>query len=190
MSKSSKSIMSLFVCCIFLFAGLSVASAEDEFNFEKLQEQMKTMKKADMKYKNVVINRVTISNNPEIDKDDNPKEFTSTTEAAVSGILEDSNLFDSVTLGKTPEKAESTLIVKAELTEFRIVSTVKRMFLGLMAGHSNMELKATLIDAASGKVISESKVGDSAMMADSGVARNVGERLSELVIKTSLAKKN
>ena len=60
----------------------------------------------------------------------------------------------------------------------------------MMAGPTNMELKATLIDAASGKVISESKVGDSAMMADSGVARNVGERLSELVITTCLAKKN
>src|SRR6266496_1503730 len=100
-----KSIMSLFVCCIFLFVGLSIAEAEDEFNFEKLQEQMKTMKKADMKYKNIVITRIAISNNPEINKDDNPKEFTSTTEAAVSGILDDSNLFDSVTLGKAPEKA-------------------------------------------------------------------------------------
>ena len=184
----SKSIISLFVCCIFLFAGLSVASAEDEFNFEKVQEHMKTLKKTDMKYKNVVITRITISNNPEIDKDDNPKEFTSTTEAAVLSILEDANLFDSVTLGKAPEKAKSTLIVKADLIEFRKVSTVKRMFLGLMAGHSNMELKTTLIDAASGKIISESTVGDSAMMADSGVARNVGERLSDLVIKASLAK--
>ena len=60
----SKSIVGLLACCICLFAGLSIASAGDEFNFEKLQEQMKTMKKTDMKYKNIVVNRITISNNP------------------------------------------------------------------------------------------------------------------------------
>jgi hypothetical protein len=62
------------------------------------------------------------------------------------------------------------------------------MFLGLMAGHSNMQLKVSLIDSASGKTVAESEVGDSAMMADSGVARNVGERLAELVIKQSVTK--
>jgi hypothetical protein len=183
-----KSIMSLLVCGIILFAGLSIATAED-FNFEKFQEQIKNLKKADMKYKNIVVNRITISSNPEINKDDNPKEFTSTTEAALTGLLEDSNLFDSVTLGKAPNNAASTLIVKAELTDFRVVSTAKRIFLGIMAGHSNMELKATLIDAAVGNVITESAVGDSAMMADSGVARNVGERLFALVINNCIDKK-
>ncbi len=180
-----KAIMSLLVCGMLFFAGVSVASAGDDFDFEKFQNQIKTLKNTDMKYKNIVVNRITISNNPEIDKDDKPKEFTSTTEAALTGLLEDSKLFDSVTLGKAADKAPSTLIVKAELTEFRMVSTVKRMFLGLMAGHSNMELKVALIDAATGKAISESSVGDSAMLADSGVARNVGEKMFALVVNNS-----
>jgi len=187
--KSAVYVFGLVVCFMVVCASYTVAVAGDDFDFEKFQNSLKNIKKTDMKYSNIVINRIAISNNSEIDKEDKPKEFTATTEAALSGILEESNLFDSVSIGKVPSNAKSSLVVKAELTEFRKVSTRKRMLLGWMAGHSNMELKASLIDAETGNVIVETTVGDSAMVEDSGVARNVGEKLAELVVKHSTIKK-
>ncbi len=190
MIKIIENLFRLACCFVVLFASYSVAVAGDDFDFEDFQHSLKNIKKSDIKYNNIVINRFSISKSPdEIDIKDKPKEFTATTEAALLGILEDSNLFDSVSLGKTPNSPKSTLVVKAELTKFRKVSARTRRLLGFMAGHSYMELKTTLIDAETGKVIIETTVEDDTGLDDNDIARSVGEKLSGFVVKhTTISK--
>ncbi len=68
--------------------------------------------------------------------------------------LEMKNLFDRVGMVKRNQKIrKDTLLVKAKVTDLRIVSGMARMWGGVFAGSSGIELTMQLIDGTTGKEV-------------------------------------
>ena len=63
-----------------------------------------------------------------------------------------------VTAAERQPATGDTLIIKADITELRIVPVAARMWGGPMAGSSGVELNLQLIDSATQKVVREEKV--------------------------------
>jgi len=122
-------------------------------------EEVKTnpyerLSKADMKYKNVQLVNFFITPRG-VQETDNPKGVLADAQSSCAAELMKSNLFENVKYVSTAERADSTLIVQGELTQMRIVGTGARIWLGDMAGRSEMTVHVKLIDAASGNLVSE-----------------------------------
>ncbi len=115
--------------------------------------------KADMKYQNVQIVNFTITPRG-VQETDNPQNILAQSQSACVDTLVGSNLFDNVRSVSDPERTNSTLIVRGELTRLRIVGGGARFWIGAMAGKSEMAVYVKLIDAASGQVITEKDIRD------------------------------
>jgi hypothetical protein len=73
--------------------------------------------------------------------------------------LQEKKFYQSVESGKAAvDRRDGTLLVKAKLTDMRIVSGPARIWGGAFAGSSFMEVDLTLIDAATNTVVREKKL--------------------------------
>jgi hypothetical protein len=73
--------------------------------------------------------------------------------------LQEKKSYQSVESGKaTTDHRSGTLLVKAKLTDMRMVSGAARIWGGAFAGSSFMEVDLTLIDAATNTVVREKKL--------------------------------
>ena len=183
------------VFCSFIFASLSFAEG---FDFEEFQKYLKTLTKADMKYKSVIIDKFSISDSDKVDREHEPEQMLKMAEVTLVDILTKSNLFDSVLIRANQPNPDSAIIVKAELTDLRVVSSTKRLFLGALAGNSGMEIKGALVKAAGSKVVNEFNVRDEANAfsgawtmggSDRNIAVNVAEQMAAVVVKNSLVER-
>jgi hypothetical protein len=117
------------------------------------------LSKADMKYQNIQVADFIITPRGVAERDQPEKVLAQARSACVS-VLMDSRLFENVKYVQSVERANGTLVVQAEMTSLRIVGTGARIWLGAMAGHSEMAVHVKLIDAATGAVIGEKDIKD------------------------------
>ena len=192
-----KKLLTILFAVLTLASWSSTVLAED-FDFEKFKTYMATLKKSDMKYSKVIIDKFTIADTDKVDRDHNPDEMLKMAEVTAAEILEKSKLFDSVNLrGEKKDLNETALILNAQLVDLRVVSTTKRLFLGAFAGSSGMEIKASLVDGKAQQV-AEKNVRDEANAfsgawtvgaSDRNISINVGEQLAAFVIENAQTKK-
>ena len=151
------------------------------------------LSKLDMKYKNIQIINFTISSRG-VQETDNPQGVLADAQSNCAAELMKSNLFENVKYVSTTERADATLIVQGELTQLRIVGTGARIWLGGMAGRSEMAIHVKLIDATTGTVVGERDIRDdtnpsagaySAGATDKMLPQQVGGLIAGYVIDTS-----
>jgi hypothetical protein len=115
-------------------------------------------------------------------------------DAAVS-YLSGKKLFDNVG-GDGSAGAAGTLIVDADVTDLRIVSTGARVWVGAFAGKSHMTIKVTARDGATGTVLAEKVLeSDNNAMggawslgaSDRGLPTDMGPVVADFVITTAQA---
>jgi hypothetical protein len=146
------------------------------------------MSKASMKYKNINVANFTVS--PKGVAEDDPKnvrEHMLSAQSACATELMNSNLFENVALNSSANSADSTLIIRGELTELRMVGGAARAWLGAMAGKSVMAFNIKLIDGKSGALISEKEVKDDVgnIYVDAALPRIVGKFIADYAINTA-----
>jgi len=111
------------------------------------------VKKLNKRYETILFS--TFSAKPEIAKD--YPEAAKELQHSTMTTLQMEKAFKKI--GTSDEKgAGATLIVKADITDMRIVSGAARMWGGAFAGSSGVEFTMQLIDGASKKVVREEKM--------------------------------
>jgi hypothetical protein len=146
-------LISVFVCMLLIVSACGGKKA-DENPYAKLS-------KADMKYKNIQVANFTISPKG-VAETDHPERMLAQTQSAVVSALVDARLFENVRDMQSSDRASSTLIIQAEMTTLRIVGSGARVWLGAMAGSSEMGFYVKLIDAGTGSVVAEKEIKDNA----------------------------
>lgn len=150
------------------------------------------LSKADMKYQNVQIVNFTIT--PRGVQETDPREVLAQAQSTCVSALLDTRLFENVKNVSSAEQANSTLIVKTELTKLRIVGGGARFWIGAMAGKSEMGVYVKLIDASTGQVVTEKDIRDdtdpsvgawSVGASDRALPAAVGNQIADLVINAS-----
>jgi hypothetical protein len=175
------------ILSVLLVASACHRSSDVETNpYERLS-------KADMKYKNAQVVNFTITPRG-VAETDNPRGILSDAQSSCAAELMKSNLFENIKYVSAAERADSTLIIQGELTSLRIVGTGARIWLGAMAGRSDMAVHVKLIDAATGTVIGEKDIReDTNAMAgeytggatDKALPSQVGKLIAGYVIDTA-----
>lgn len=106
-------------------------------------------------YRTIVVARIETT--AEIAKD-YPNASREAQTSAILG-LEDNKFYQDVKSGRDDANySDGTLLVKARITDMRIVSTGARIWVGAFAGSSYMEINLTLVDAATNTVVREKKL--------------------------------
>jgi hypothetical protein len=103
----------------------------------------------DMRYQAVRVEPFTISTKGVKEKD--PEAYLRKAQETCVRVLTRSGLFDAVTAGPAEDASDPALVVRAELTALKIVSSGDQKWLGTFAGRSVMKVRVTLTDAQSGK---------------------------------------
>ncbi|OIP34200.1 MAG: hypothetical protein AUK27_08115 [Deltaproteobacteria bacterium CG2_30_66_27] len=85
---------------------------------------------------------------------DYPTALSECESAAMAAVIS-KNLFDAVEKEKKGVKYGNALLVKGSVVSMRIVSGAARFWAGAMAGTSDMSVKLTFTDAATGAVVRE-----------------------------------
>jgi len=113
------------------------------------------VKKLDMKYDTLLFSSFTAT--PEIAKD-YPQAATEL-QHSVMTALQMANSFKQVgTIAEGVPASEKTLLIKANITDMRIVGGAARFWGGAMAGSSGLEMDLQLIDGASDRIIRNEKL--------------------------------
>jgi hypothetical protein len=107
--------------------------------------------RSDMRYPAVRVEPFTIS--PKGVKEKNARAYLQKAEDTCVRVLTRSGLFDAVTSGPDEDTSDPALVVQAELTALRIVSSGDQKWLGTFAGRSVMKVRVTLTDARTGKLL-------------------------------------
>ncbi len=113
------------------------------------------VKKLDKFYDNLMFSTFTAKSEIAKDYPQAAKEIQHTMMASLQ--MED-RFKKVVTASEGQPPTGETLIIKADVTDLRIVSTSARIWGGPMAGSSGIELNLQLIDSATQKVIREEKI--------------------------------
>jgi hypothetical protein len=174
-----------FMCMLLVVSGCS-PKHPDTNPYEK-------MSKAEMKYSNIQVVNFTISSKG-VQETDKPNEILAEAQTACATALANSKLFETVKTVSSAEKENSTLIVQGELTKLRIVGGGARFWIGAMAGKSEMAVYVKLINASTGLVVTESRIGDdsnptsgawSIGATDRALPSQVGNLIADLVVSTA-----
>jgi hypothetical protein len=149
------------------------------------------VKKLDKSYDNLLFSSFTAK--PEIAQD-YPQAAKEVQHSMMTSLQMEGRFNKVVTASEAPPATGDTLLVKAEITDMRIVSTSARIWGGPMAGSSGVELNLQLIDGATRKTVREEKISswnnawgaswsgsDNTLLADMGqlVARYVVDCMPE-----------
>ena len=79
-------------------------------------------------------------------------------ENSVLTAVKSKKIFNSIAKGTAGAKKTGVLLVRAKVTNLRIVSSTARMWGGAFAGSSDMSLEMKLVDAATGQVVREKQL--------------------------------
>ncbi len=151
LNKSNWHIFQLLLLLI-LFASLFSCAGKTATGKSEKQLEVVPLERA---YENIFFDTFETT---EIIKKDYPQAVIECQASAITW-LNMKNVFSRVEniKGKT-EFDDKTLLVKAQITEIRIVSGAARLWGGAFAGSSNINLKIKLIDASLGNVIREKEL--------------------------------
>ena len=151
------------------------------------------VKKLEKPYDNLVF--TTFTAKPEIAKD-YPQAAKEVQHGMMTSLQMEDRFKKVVTASEGPPATGDTLIIKADITEMRIVSTSARIWGGPMAGSSGVELNLQLIDSATQKVIREEKVsswnnawGASYSGSDNTLLDDMGKVVAKYVVDSMPEKK-
>ncbi len=145
-----------------LFTLLLLVSCVSTRNTQTAQQEKKEpsaeaplAKKLDKKYENILVSPFTIQ--PQLAKD--YPEAARTLQKSMMTALQEEKTFAHVgtDAGAMPAKG-NTLLIKAEITNMRIVSDSARIWGGAFAGSSGVELDLQLIDGKTGKAVRTKKM--------------------------------
>jgi hypothetical protein len=107
------------------------------------------------RYRAIAVDEFTAAADPARDYPEAAREC----QAGTVQALKDKKAFQSVESGKYgPARREGTLWVRARVADMRIVSGAARMWGGVFAGSSHMEVEIALVDAATGTTVREKKL--------------------------------
>lgn len=107
------------------------------------------------RYRVIAVDEFTAAADPARDYPEAAREC----QAGTVQALKDKKAFPSVESGKYgPGRREGTLWVRARVTDMRIVSGAARMWGGVFAGSSHMEVDVALVDAGTGTTVREKKL--------------------------------
>ena len=119
-------------------------------------EQAKVpVKKLAQKYDTLLFSPFTIT--PELAKD-YPQAANELQHSAMTALQMNNGFKKVETVGKNTPAGKNTLLIKAKITDMRIVSGAARFWGGAMAGSSGVEMDLQLIDGASNKVVRDEKL--------------------------------
>ncbi len=151
LNKSNWHIFQLLLLLI-LFASLFSCAGKTATGKSEKQLEVVPLERA---YENIFFDTFETT---EIIKKDYPLAVIECQASAITW-LNMKNVFSRVENIKGKTKFDDkTLLVKAEITEIRIVSGAARLWGGAFAGSSNINLKIKLIDASLGNVIREKEL--------------------------------
>lgn len=142
-----------------------------------------------MRFKSIYVEDFRIA--PAGVAENDPKPHIQNAQFSCIDSLVRSGLFDTVKLASASDAKEGALIARAELTSLRIVGGGARLWLGAMAGRSDMRFQVTLLDATSGAIVAKGDIGDDSNPwggawtiggTDRSLPGEVGARLAEFVV--------
>jgi len=145
--------VALFVAVVFVAAVFSACAGSSAGNV-KAEEQGTTEEKITPlghRYSKLVFQGFTADSQITTDY---PTAVSECESAAMAAVISKS-LFSVVEKRKGEVKYNDALLVKGSVVEMRLVSGAARFWAGAMAGTSDMRVKLTFTDAASGTVVRE-----------------------------------
>ena len=152
------------------------------------------IKKLEKPYANLMFSTFTAKS--EIAKD-YPQAAKEVQRSMMTSLQMEDRFKKIVTASEGQPATGDTLIVKADITELRIVPVAARMWGGPMAGSSGVELNLQLIDSATQKVVREEKVstwnnawGASYSGSDNTLLDDMGKITAQYVIDSMPAQKD
>jgi hypothetical protein len=166
--------ISVFVCMLLIVSACHRGNEVQTNPYERLS-------KADMKYQNIQIVNFTITPRG-VQETDNPKGVLEESQQTCAQVLTEARLFNNIRTVNSAEQEGSTMIIQGELTKLR------------MAGHSEMTIYVKLIDASSGRVISEQQIREnsdpstgawSIGATDRALPRTVGSLIADFAINAA-----
>lgn len=152
------------------------------------------VKKLEKPYANLMFSTFTAKS--EIAKD-YPQAAKEVQRSMMTSLQMEDRFKKVVTASEGQPATGDTLIIKADITELRIVPVAARMWGGPMAGSSGVELNLQLIDSATQKVVREEKVsswnnawGASYSGSDNTLLDDMGKITAQYVIDSMPAQKD
>ncbi len=152
------------------------------------------VKKLEKPYANLMFSTFTAKS--EIAKD-YPQAAKEVQRSMMTSLQMEDRFKKIVTASEGQPATGDTLIIKADITELRIVPVAARMWGGPMAGSSGVELNLQLIDSATQKVVREEKVsswnnawGASYSGSDNTLLDDMGKITAQYVIDSMPAQKD
>jgi hypothetical protein len=151
LSKSKKSLT--FISLILFLISLYACGGQ-----QAQQEQSVEIAKLSKKYTKLVI--YPFSATAEIEKD--YPDATTEMMSSMMTALQMKGAFQSVQVAKKNQKIDrNTLLLKGDITDLRVVSSAARFFGGVFAGSSGVDVKLTLIDGGTKKVVRDEPMNSS-----------------------------
>jgi hypothetical protein len=152
------------------------------------------VKKLDKSYDNLMFSTFTAK--PEIAKD-YPQAAKEVQRSMMTSLQMEDRFKKVVTASEGQPATGDTLIIKADITDLRIVAGAARMWGGAMAGSSGVELNLQLIDSATQKVVREEKVsswnnawGAAYSGSDATLLNDIGKMTAQYVVDSMPPKKD
>ncbi len=157
--KAGSWIKTAAVLCVVAFPLVSCVGTQNTQTAQPDQkeqtEQAPPVQKLTQKYDNILLSPFTIQ--PELAKD--YPEAAKTLQKSMLAALRKEKSFKNVSTTEKGKPAKGkTLLVRADITNMRIVSDSARIWGGGFAGSSGIELDLKLIDAATKKVVRNEKM--------------------------------
>lgn len=152
------------------------------------------VKKLEKPYDNLMFSTFTAK--PEIAKD-YPQAAKEVQHGMMTSLQMEDRFKKVITASEEQPATGDTLIIKADITEMRIVSTSARIWGGPMAGSSGVELNLQLIDSATKKIVREEKMsswnnawGASWSGSDNTLLDDMGKVVAKYVVDSMPEKKD
>lgn len=145
------SLMKLVAVFFVLFLLVSCGGKQTETE----QAEAPSVEKLNKKYDNILFSPFTAK--AEINKD--YPEAADTLQHSMMTALKTEKRFKKVgSTAQNKTSTDKTLLIKADITELRIVGGAARMWGGAFAGSSGVELDLQLVDGATNKVVRKEKM--------------------------------
>lgn len=154
-AKSATIFFALFVL-VSCGGTQSTSTAQPEPTEQEEQaEQDAPVEKLSRKYDNILFSTFTLK--PELAKD-YPEAAGMLQQSMMTALQEEKTFAKVDTAAEAIPPTGNTLLIKAEITDMRIVSDAARIWGGAFAGSSGVEIYLQLLDSATGKIVRKKKM--------------------------------
>lgn len=149
----------LFAAVVFVAAAFSACGGDRAGNVKAEGKEAAEEKiiPLEHRYAKLVFRRMTADSQITTDY---PTAVSECESAAMAAVIS-KNLYDAVEMEKDRVRYNDALLVEGSVVNMRIVSGAARFWVGAMAGSSDMSVKLTFRDAATGTVVREKLLSSS-----------------------------